>query len=539
MLTVDRASGTAVARLTARRAARSGGLWGVVFGLFVASSAVSYSTIYKTQAERDHLAAAFGANKASSALFGPAPMLQTVAGFTVLKVSMTLMVIGAVWGLLLSTRLLRGEEDAGRWELLCAGRTTPRRATAQVAAGFGAGVVSLYVVTALIVVATGRSSKVGFTAGSSLFFSVVLVCTAAMFLGVGALASQVSATRRQAAASSAVVLGVSYAVRMVADAGIGLHWLVWLSPLGWVEQLQPLIAPSAVPLLPIAGLTVATVAVAVHLAGRRDLGASVIPDRAHPTTRVRLLAGPVGLAVRTLRAVVLGWWTAVAITGVLTGLVAKAAGATISGSSVTDVFRRLGAPGTGAVAFLGVSFLIVAVLVAFVAAGQITAAWSEESEGRLDHLLVRPVSRWTWLGGRLGVAVVVLGMAGALAGVFTWLAAASQHAGVPFATLLEAGVNVVPPAVCLLGIGALALGVWPCAATAVVYGLLGWSLLVELVGGIGALDHWVSDTSLFHQIASAPAVPPNWTVNGVLLAVGVAGAFVGGLAFRRRDLQGA
>ena len=50
---------------------------------------------------------------------------------------MTLMVLGAVWGLLTSTRLLRGEEDAGRWELLLAGQTTrsgrhgpgPRRAS--------------------------------------------------------------------------------------------------------------------------------------------------------------------------------------------------------------------------------------------------------------------------------------------------------------------------------------------------------------------------------------------------------------------------
>ena len=70
------------------------------------------------------MAAAYGSNKATSALFGPAPRLQTVAGFTVFKISMTLMILGAVWGLLTSTRLLRGEEDNGRWELLLAGQTT-------------------------------------------------------------------------------------------------------------------------------------------------------------------------------------------------------------------------------------------------------------------------------------------------------------------------------------------------------------------------------------------------------------------------------
>ena len=51
------------------------------------------------------------------------------------------MLLGAVWGLLTSTRLLRGEEDGGRWELLLAGRTTRRRAAAQALAGLGAGAV--------------------------------------------------------------------------------------------------------------------------------------------------------------------------------------------------------------------------------------------------------------------------------------------------------------------------------------------------------------------------------------------------------------
>ena len=102
----ERWPGTVVGRLTAWRAARSGALWGLVFGVAIASSEISYTTIYTTQAQRDALAAAYGSNKATSALFGPAPQLQTVAGFTVFKISMTLMILGAVWGLLLATKLL-------------------------------------------------------------------------------------------------------------------------------------------------------------------------------------------------------------------------------------------------------------------------------------------------------------------------------------------------------------------------------------------------------------------------------------------------
>ena len=140
--------GTVVAWLTTRKAVRSGVIWGYIFGVAIASSAVSYTRIYKTPAQREALAAAYGANKATSALFGPAPQLQTVAGFTVFKISMTLMILGAVWGLLTSTRLLRGEEDNGRWELLLAGQTTRSGAAAQALGGLGAGVVTLWAVTA-------------------------------------------------------------------------------------------------------------------------------------------------------------------------------------------------------------------------------------------------------------------------------------------------------------------------------------------------------------------------------------------------------
>ena len=535
---VAQGSATVVLDRTARRAGRSGVLWGYVFGVFVASSALSYTSIYKTQAERDRLAAEFGSNHATSTLFGPAPQLQTVAGFTVYKVSLTLAVVGAVWGLLTATRLLRGEEDAGRWELLLTGRTTRRGAALQAVLGLAAGLAGLWFVTALVTVVAGRSSKVHITPGPALFFALTLVSSAAMFLALGALTSQLAATRRQAAADAAWVLGVSYALRMVADSGIGLHGLVWASPIGWVEELQPLTAPHPLALVPIGAFTVVAAAAAVHLAGGRDVGASLFPDRAHAAPRLRLLSGHVGLSLRTLRPTVVGWSSAVAVTALLFGLVAKAAGKTISGSSVREVFTKLGVTGSGTLAYLGVAFLFLAVLAGFVAGGQVGAARAEEADGRLDHLLVRPVSRVAWFGGRLAVATGFLVVSGVIAGVFTWLGTASQGSELSLATSLEAGMNVVPPALLVLGIGALVLGVVPRAATPVVYTVLSWSLLVELVGGIGAVSHWVLDTSLFHQMAAAPAVAPDWTSAAIMVALAVAFAAVGMVALRRRDVQG-
>jgi ABC-2 type transport system permease protein len=534
-----RSARTVVFWTTTRRAIRSGVVWGYIIGIVVASSAISYTRIYTTQAERDALAKAFGSNNATAALFGPAPALQTVAGFTVFKSLMTVMVLGALWGLLTSTRLLRGEEDAGRWELLLTGQSTRRNAAAQAMGGLCMGLAALWLVAAAITVLTGRISSVGFSVGASLYFSLAQVAAALMFLAVGALTSQLAATRRQAMTLGGWFLGYSYFARMLADAGVGLHGLIWASPLGWVEQLQPLTSPNPVALLPIIGFTGGTAALALHFSDRRDVGGSMLRDRTHAPPRLRLLSGQLTLSVRLLRPVVVGWIAALAVTGLALGLIAKQAGGTVSGSSVEEVFTRLGAPGTSARSFLGVCFLIVAILVGFMAAGQTTAARTEEAEGRADTIVIQPVSRTAWLGGRVLIAVVVLVVAGLVAGLTAWVGVAVEGGGVSFTTLLDAGINVVPAAICLLGIGILAMAVWPRKTSYIVYGYLGWSLLIELVGGFGSGSRWLLDTSLYHQMAAAPAVDPNWRVNGVMVGLGAAAALIGLASFRRRDLQDA
>ncbi len=528
-----------MARLTAKKAARSGALWGYFYGVCVASSALTYLSSYKTAAAREKLAADFGANTALAALFGPAHELQTVAGFTAFKVLGFLSIVGAVWGLLAATRLLRGEEDAGRWELVVCGRTTRRGAAAQALAGLATGLVALFVVTAFITVLTGQSSKVHFGIGASLFFALALVCSAAVFLAVGAFTSQLAATRRQAAAYAAYALGGCYALRMVAGSGIGLDGLRWVTPLGWVELLQPLTAPDWVPLLPLAGLVTLLSAATVLLAGSRDLGASTFPDRPNAAAHTRLLNGPAGLSARLMRPSLAAWSVALAATALTFGRIAKPAGAAISGSnSLTTVLSKLGAHGAGARAYLGVAFLIMAIMLAFVAASQVTMARAEEASGRLEHLLVMPLSRWSWLQGRVLEGVTVLVVGGLGAGVFSWLGAASGHAGLSLATLIDAGTNIVPPAIFVLGSGILVSGTWPRATSMAVYAVIAWSVLVTVVGGFADNSHWLLDTSLFHQMAAAPASAPNWAASGIMVGAGAAAAILGGFAFEHRDLMG-
>jgi ABC-2 type transport system permease protein len=510
-----------------------------VTGLSVAAIASGFASAYPTEAARAKLASAFAGNVGFAALYGQAHRIDTVAGFTAWR-SGGLVWIVAIWGLFLGTRLLRGEEEAGRWELFLAGRTTRRGATAQALAGLAAGFASLWALTAILTVAIGSTARVGFSTGSSLYFATSLVAGAAMFLGVGVLAGELSATRRQANLVGGAVLAISMLIRMMADAGVGVGWIRWVSPFGWVEDLRPLTASRPFAFVPIVAVVAVCVVTTLRLAAGRDLGASSLPGRDAPRPKTALLGGQAGLTVRLVRPVALAWIGILGVLGLLVGVVATSAAKALSGTSgVEEAIRRLGGVRGGVESFLGIEFVFVAAFLAFAAAGQITSARNQEATGYLDHLFARPVARWRWLLGRLGVAAAVVVLGGLCVGVLAWAGSATQHSGIGLGELAQAGLNVAPGGLFVLGVGALAYGLWPRIAPAAAYGVIAWSFLVEIVGSAARANRWLLDTSVLTHISPAPAADPDWLAAGWLVGLGILGAVAGTIAFGRRDLAGA
>ena len=153
--------------------------------------------------------------------------------------------------------------------------------------------------------------------------------------------------------------------------------------------------------------------------------------------------------------------------------------------------------------------------------------------------LMRPVALGWLFAGRLGLSCLLLITAGLLAGIGAWAGAASQHSGVRFWSLLTAGLNVVPPGLFLLGLGALVLGAWPRRTSTVVYGYLAWSFLIEFAGGVVHTSHWLLDTSVFFHMVPAPATSPDWSSMAVITGLGILGAVLGGILLCRRDQKNA
>ncbi len=526
-----------ITRFIGRRSLRSGIGWGLVFGLYVATQAFAYATSYKTAASRAVLVDEFGHNVGISALVGPANGIGTVPGYTAWKCLSVLAIIGAVWGILLSTRSTRGEEDAGRWELLVVGQVTRRNATLQALFGMAVGTCALFATSAVITVAVGHSSKVGIDPRAGLFFVLATVCSAAVFLAVGALCSQLATSRRQAAGLASAVLGASYAIRMVADSSISLGWLRWLTPLGWVEELQPLTTPRPLALVPLGLLIVALTAATVALANRRDLGAGTLASHSTVTKVRPITTSPFGLTLFLSRSTLIAWAASISAYGLLLGGIAKSGGKIITSSpSLRRVFARLGV--SGAEAYLSAALLIMAVAVSFVAISQISAVRREESSGQLENLLVRPYSRTTWLCSRITAGVCTILGASVLAGLATWAGAALDGAPVRFFAMIGAGNNLAVPALVVFGIATLTLGVAPRRVAVASFGFFLWSLLLEIMSGVVKVNHWILDLSVFHQMSAAPATPIDWSSNAVMIALTLAALVLGLVTFRHRDIKG-
>jgi ABC-2 type transport system permease protein len=534
-----------MAKFVGVRALRLGAAAGVALGIYVYATTAGFRLIAPTPAQRAEVLTNLAASTGLKVLLGQAARITSAAGFVDWRVVGVAAIVGPVCWLIITTRTLRGEESSGRWELVLAGRTTPARATASVLAGLGAGVLAMYLAVALLTLWCGRLPALHFGAGEALLFGVAVVAPAAEFLAIGALASQVMPTRSRAAALAAGAFGAAFLLRAAGDAAASMHFLVYVSPLGWVEHLHTLGHPQLAWLLPIAALIAACIWATLLIAARRDLGASLVADTGTAEPRLALLGTPLGIGVRLSWQATVRWLAVVVVAGVLYGALARSAGqAFVTSGSLRRISGDLthaaasGLISTGARAYAGIIFLLLATLLMAFAASAVGRLREDEAEGYLDNIVVRPVSRQRWLAGRAGLMLAVIVVAAVLGGTVFWVAAAAENTGLGLGQLVEAGLNSAAPAVALAGLGILLLGFAPRLVTAACWAIVAWGFMVALLGEVIPVNHWIVDTSLLHHIALAPAVSPDWRIGATYLGICAASAVLGGWRFTRRDLQG-
>jgi polyether ionophore transport system permease protein len=510
------------------------GCFALVLGLIAYANPVGYRHSYPRLDQRLAFARSFGTNKAVELFYGAPRDLLTVGGFTSWRFGGFAAVVTATWGVLASVRALRGEEDAGRQELVLAGALSRRSAfLAVVVAVATAGLlIWLAVVIAL--------AAAGLPVGGSAYLGVVTLAPAFVFAGVGAVARQLAASRRGAIEIAVAVLAASYLLRVVADIGGGLGWLRWATPLGWGEEMRAFAEPRPAVLLLPASATALLFAAAGLLTVGRDVGTGILAGRDSAAPNLRLLSSPTAHAFRSSRGSVLTWLVGTGVFAAVIGVLSTSfTTANISANLRAELHKLGGATITTPAGALGFQFLFFVLAISLYACTQVAAMRREEADQQLETIFALPVGRRPWLLGRLTLAAAVMAALALAAALLAWAGSASQHAHVSFARMLEAGVNCLPTALLFLGLATLAFALVPRASSGLAYGLVTLSFVWQLFGSLLGAPHWLLDATPFQHVALVPAQPFRAAAAAVMLAVGTAAALAGLYLFGRRDLASA
>jgi ABC-2 type transport system permease protein len=521
----------ALVRYELRLQRRQALAWIVGLATVGASGVAGYRAAYPTAAAREHLAQTIGANPAFNALYGEPSRLDTVTGFAAWRVGGVFVIIAAVWGLLAATRVTRGEEEAGRSELIQTGAVTVRQ---RVAAELGSlAVVFLFAWGAL---ATGLAAA-GAPGGGAALVALLIVAAAVAFAALGAATGELFGTRRMAAGVAGTVLGASVLLRIVAD-GTALSGLRWVTPLGWAEEIRPAAGGRTGPVLLLAAWSGGWTAVAIWAGLRRDHGHGLLEPASQPRSSLALLGSPEGFAWRSAAGVASAWTAGMAAIAVVMGSLARDVGRfTADSPEAGRVFDRLGFGRSGLpIAYLALALGSLMAPIAFYGVSVVVASRREEAEGRLELVLAQAVGRGRWLAGRLLVAAGFVVVVSLVAGVGTWLGTRLHPVDVPLASMLKAGLNCVPAVLVFVALGALAFAVVPRLTGPIAYGAVLSAYTLEIVGQLFRWPAWVLGLSPFHHVAAVPLQPVDVEGEVALLVVAVALAAGAVMVFARRDL---
>jgi ABC-2 type transport system permease protein len=530
--------GLGPARALARRAFRDARTRTVAFAylflIYAYIQPAGFAHAYSTLADRLAFARSFAGNDALRLFYGYPYDPVTVGGYSAWRVGGTLAIAAAIFGIFAAVRALRGEEDTGRMELVLAGVLTRRTAYLAAMSAIAAGVLLLWLAETVGFVFAGLPT------GGSAYLALATASVIPVYVGVGALVSQLAPTRRMALELGNALVGVSLLLRVVADTSSGAGWLRWLTPLGWAEELRPFTSsqqPLAL-LLPLAASALLLTAAAKIYAGR-DVGTGVLPARDSASPRLRLLSSPLAEGLRSERGTIIAWLLSVGGFAFILGAVSTSiSSADISASMQREIAKLGGGAITTPSGYMAFVFVFFILVVGLFACAQIASARHEEADERLETLLALPVSRRGWLGGRLALAAGAALALALAAGFFSWAGAASQGSDISLARMLEAGANCMPVTLLFLGIAALLFALVPRASGGIAYGAVTLAFLWQLTGALLSAPKWALELTPFAHVGLVPAQPFRAGAAVIMLAIAAAAALAAVWLFQRRDLTG-
>jgi ABC-2 type transport system permease protein len=523
-----------VLSLYSRLTRRSALLMAAGVAVYVGIEVASYRAAYPNGVSPLQFAM-FEDNPAVRMMQGAPIALDSAGGFTVWDGGWMIQLLVAVWAILTTSRLLRGEEDVERTDLVLAGPIRAIRATALSLVVVATAALLIGIATAAAMLASGTGLQ------GSMLLGLGLAGVTATFASVAAVTSQLVNVRRRAAAVAAGVLAVAYILRIVGNSTDARSWVRWTTPLGWMDELKPYGDPDLRALLPMLIVPILLAGLAVALRARRDTGGALLANDAGREPNLRLLGSPAAFAWRSNRAVLLGWVVGLgAYAAVMGALISTMIDWLAQDQSYQQIMGDLGLDeALTTQGFLAMIGIIFGVAVALQVAWRIGAARDEEESGRVEAVLARPVSRLRWLGGHALLSLLGGVLLLAATGTALWLGVAASGSGeTTWDDAMRSVLNTLPVVVLTGGLAVFSFGLLPRLTVAIPVTVTVVGYIVTLVGPALSWPAWVLNMSPFTHLAWVPAVPWAATAGIVLTCLGLVLTAAGLLAFHRRDVVG-
>lgn len=525
-------AGRAVTALALRQTRRGALIVTAVVAGMSAVAVAAHRSAVKDPADAAALEALAG-NPAIRTLFGEPLALYDAGGFAVWRTGTALAVVLAVWAMLAATRITRGEEDAGRWDVLLAGRlpvttVVARHLAVLIAASLLAGTAVFAGLTAA-----------GAAAGGAAVHSAGLALSGVFFTAVGTMAAQVFATRASASGAAVAVLGISMLLRMVGDGVAALGWLRWLSPFGLMALTRPYDGNRIWPLLALSAAGLVLAAAAAAAAGRRDIRDGYLRAPSGRAPRMRLLGSVQAFAVRRLVRPLAAWSAGVGAYYLLIGVLAVSMADFLTDNPhFADLAAQAGFAGLGTVqGYTATLFALLAVPAGAFAAVRLATLAADETGRRLTLLFAQPLTRTRVLTAEITAALGGVIVLTTVAGLATWSGTQAVGAELGLTAALSGAWNVVPIALLCLGAGVLALGWAPRAVTLIGSLPATGGFLLKVIADSSDWPAWVGRLSPFAHLAAVPGEPVNWPAALLMTTAATLASVVGIIGYRLRDVR--
>jgi ABC-2 type transport system permease protein len=501
-------------------------IWVLALAGSLAGTAAAIVSTYRTP-EQIHSYAAAVAGGALYALNGKVEGIDSLGGVMQDEFGFMAAFLLPLLGISLVAASTRREEEAGRLEVLLSGRIGRRAPVTAALVVATATIVLLVLACALVLMPTDVP------ASAATLYAASLGGLAFVFAAVSALFAQVTLHSRDVYFGGFGVLAAAYVLRGVGDATGS--WVTWLSPLGWQEKSAPTGDQRwwtlLIPLVVGAGLG----ALAIHLAGRRDLGSAMIGTGAGQPRASTRLRSPAGFAVWVHRQSLLGWLSGALVFSVMMGSLAREVIKAITGNP--KMAAAMGAsvehPEDGYVAM--VQLYLALLVIGYIVQGT-GILRREEAEGRVEPRLAGTLSRVRWLAAHMlvvvsGMILLALVASLVLGTTAAWSMADSSQIG----QIVQAGTAYLPAELVFAGLAVALIGLrprwfplaWGCYAAVAFIAFLGPGL---------KLPGWLRDLAPTTHVG----LPPQGSVEGLALVVmsviAAALAAAGFVGFRERNI---